>query len=173
MTSPVAYAQRYLDLDHSRSRRRSRSGHRHPGQQVPPRIEARADGLPGELLRKLKKDLVAGRKKDPGYAIKIRVRTDAGNEERPYTEVTSKENDPLWMLIRYPFAGKGSPEGIQAALSSPRRMAPARRRSCPPGSCRRPAISCPASTAMGSSEASSASATGRRRGGASRRPRTR
>lgn len=116
MTSPVAYAQRYLDL-------------------TIPAVDGGADLATGirvgkyllglkaaqtdfraKLVRKLKKDLAAGRKKDPGYAIRIRVRTGGGDEERRYTEVTSKENDPLWMLIRYPFAGKGSPEGIQAAL---------------------------------------------------------
>ncbi len=116
MISPIAYAQRYLDL-------------------TVPAIDGSADLATGirvskyllglktaqtdfraKLLRKLKKDLAAGRKEEPSYAIRIRVKTGAGYEERRYTEVTSKENDPLWMLIRYPFAGKGSPEGIQAAL---------------------------------------------------------
>lgn len=116
MTSPVAYAQRYLDLTIPAV---AGGADLATGIRVSKYLlglKAAQTDFRAKLLRKLKKDLAAGRKKDPGYAIRIRVRTGVGDEERPYTEVTSKENDPLWMLIRYPFAGKGSPEGIQAAL---------------------------------------------------------
>ena len=68
------------------------------------------------LVRKLKKDLEAGTKADPGYRLRVTVHTGAGRETMEYASVTTAENDPLWMLLRYPYAGKGSPEGIQAVL---------------------------------------------------------
>jgi hypothetical protein len=116
MNSPVAYAQRYLDLSIPRVDTGADLATRLRVSKYLLGLKSAQSDFRAKLLRKLKKDLAAGRAKQPGYAIRVRVRTATDDEERRYTEVTSKENDPLWMLIRYPFAGKGSPEGIQAAL---------------------------------------------------------
>ena len=51
-----------------------------------------------------------------GYKIRVAANTENGREVAEFSNIATQENDPLWMLIRYPFAGKGSPEGIQAAL---------------------------------------------------------
>jgi hypothetical protein len=68
------------------------------------------------LLKKIQKDLAAGKKADSNYKIRIAAHTSAGREVAEFSTITTQENDPLWMLIRYPYAGKGSPEGIQAVL---------------------------------------------------------
>jgi len=68
------------------------------------------------LLRKVEKDLEAGKKADSSYKIRIAANTGTGREVAEFSTITTQENDPLWMLIRYPYAGKGSPEGIQAVL---------------------------------------------------------
>lgn len=68
------------------------------------------------LLRKVQKDLQAGKQQDRNYKIRVVANTDNGREVAEFSTLTTKENDPLWMLLRYPYAGKGSPEGIQAVL---------------------------------------------------------
>src|SRR3954466_13733737 len=65
------------------------------------------------LLKKIQKDLAAGKKADSNYKIRIAAHTSAAREVAEFSTITTQENDPLWMLIRYPYAGKGSPEGIQ------------------------------------------------------------
>ena len=83
MTSPVAYAQRYLDLTIPAV---TGGADLATGIRVSKYLlglKAAQTDFRAKLLRKLKKDLAAGRKKDPGYAIRIRVRTGAGHEERP------------------------------------------------------------------------------------------
>jgi hypothetical protein len=68
------------------------------------------------LLRKIQKDVEAGRRADSTYKIRVAANTGNGREVAEFSNITTETNDPLWMLIRYPFAGKGSPEGIQAVL---------------------------------------------------------
>lgn len=51
--------------------------------------------------------------KDKTFRLTLRVITIDGNtEERAYDSLS----DELWQLVRYPFSGKGSPEGVQANL---------------------------------------------------------
>ncbi len=69
------------------------------------------------LLRKIQKDLAAGKAADADYKIRVTVNTSRGWENAEFDTISSSvKDDPLWMLVRFPFAGKGSPEGIQAAL---------------------------------------------------------
>lgn len=116
MTSPVAYAQRYLSLTVPALQTGADLATGLRVSKYLLGLKSAQTNFRASLLRKLKKDLAAGKKTDPDYAIRIRVHTGAGYEERRYAAVAAKDTDPLWMLIRYPFAGKGSPEGIQAAL---------------------------------------------------------
>jgi hypothetical protein len=69
------------------------------------------------LGKKVEADFKAGKKADPNYTIKVRVQTSSGIEEREFsTFVLGGKNDLLWPLLRYPYAGKGSPEAIQVVL---------------------------------------------------------
>ena len=67
--------------------------------------------------QKIQKDLAIRRKKDPSAKIVVRVQTaDGTEEERSFDKLTFLDDDQLWLLLRYPYGGKGSPEGLQALL---------------------------------------------------------
>lgn len=69
------------------------------------------------IARKIQTDLAIRRKTDKSANIRVRVNTADGIDEHEYDGLnTNDKNDPLWALIRYPYVGKGSPEGIQALL---------------------------------------------------------
>jgi hypothetical protein len=69
------------------------------------------------LGKKVEADFKAGKKADPNYTIKVRVSTANGIEEREFSNfVLGGKDDVLWPLLRYPYAGKGSPEAIQIVL---------------------------------------------------------
>lgn len=72
MTSPVAYAQRYLDLTIPAV---AGGADLATGIRVSKYLlglKAAQTDFRAKLLRKLKKDLAAGRKKDPGYSAPVR-----------------------------------------------------------------------------------------------------
>ncbi len=66
--------------------------------------------------KKIQKDLAIRRKADKSARISARVETPDGIVEHVFDDLTFKADDQLWMLLRYPYGGKGSPEGIQALL---------------------------------------------------------
>ena len=66
--------------------------------------------------RKIANDLAIRRKTDKNAKIEVRVDTPAGIVTHSFDELNFKPDDQLWMLLRYPYGGKGSPEGIQALL---------------------------------------------------------
>ena len=68
------------------------------------------------LLKKVERDFQVGREADPDFTISVRVHTPGGYDVKEFSTIKRTEDDPFWTLIRYPFAGKGSPEGIQAVL---------------------------------------------------------
>jgi len=70
----------------------------------------------GRVGRKIKADLAIRRKSDKSAKMVVRVHTSDGLEEREYDDFNLKDDDQLWTLLRYPYVGKGSPEGIQALL---------------------------------------------------------
>jgi hypothetical protein len=66
--------------------------------------------------KKIQKDLAIRRKTDKTAKITARVETSEGIVEHAFDDLTFGANDQLWMLLRYPYGGKGSPEGIQTLL---------------------------------------------------------
>jgi hypothetical protein len=66
--------------------------------------------------KKIQKDLAIRRKSDPSAKIVVRVNTPDGVDEHSFDGLSFNDGDQLWALLRYPFVGKGSPEGIQALL---------------------------------------------------------
>jgi hypothetical protein len=68
------------------------------------------------VAKKIQKDLAIRRKTDPSAKIVVRVSTPDGVDEQSFDNLTIKDDDQLWGLLRYPYAGKGSPDGIQALL---------------------------------------------------------
>jgi len=116
MSTPVDYYQRYMDLSVPDP---ANGGDLATNISVGKYLLGLKDEQTNArvaLLRKLQKDLQAGKQHDSNYKIKVVANTDSGREEAEFSTITTQENDPLWMLIRYPYAGKGSPEGIQAVL---------------------------------------------------------
>ena len=66
---------------------------------------------------KVEADFKAGKKANANHTIRTRVVTNSGVEEREFSSFSWHDaHDPLWLLLRYPYAGKGSPEGIQVLL---------------------------------------------------------
>ena len=68
------------------------------------------------VAKKIQKDLAIRRKTDKSAKIVVRVNTADGVEEHSFDNLTFNDNDQLWLLLRYPYGGKGSPEGIQVLL---------------------------------------------------------
>jgi hypothetical protein len=68
------------------------------------------------VAKKVRSDLRLRRKSDPNARIHVVVRTPHGSEERDFPDLSFKEDDQLWALLRYPYVGKGSPESIEVAL---------------------------------------------------------
>ena len=65
---------------------------------------------------KIQKDLAIRRKTDKDAKITARVQTPDGIVEHVFGDLTMGPKDELWMLLRYPYGGKGSPEAIQTLL---------------------------------------------------------
>src|SRR5688572_1970528 len=116
MSSPVEYYERYLNLSipdpHGEGDLATKIS---VGKYLLGLHDAQTNARVA-LLRKIQKDLEAERKTDSGAKIRVVANTASGREDAEFSNITTQEHDPLWMLIRYPFAGKGSPEGIQAIL---------------------------------------------------------
>ena len=68
------------------------------------------------LGQKIQKDLTIRRRADKSAKIRVRVDTPGGVEEREFDKLELSDSDQLWLLLRYPYTGKGSPEGVQAIL---------------------------------------------------------
>lgn len=117
MATPVEYYQRYLNLSVPDPNNGSDIAVNISVSKYLLGLHESQKNARVALLRKIKKDLEAGKEADAGYKIRVAANTENGREVAEFSSInTRQENDPLFMLIRYPFAGKGSPEGIQAAL---------------------------------------------------------
>lgn len=68
------------------------------------------------LADKIRKDIAIRRKTDKNAKITVTVIGSDGEESHDFDDLTFKPSDQLWALIRYPYAGKGSVEGVQAVL---------------------------------------------------------
>jgi hypothetical protein len=68
------------------------------------------------LADKIRKDLAIRRRTDKSAKIRVTISGPDGDDSHEFDDLTFKQGDQLWALIRYPYAGKGSPEGVQAIL---------------------------------------------------------
>src|SRR5262245_10447077 len=69
-----------------------------------------------QLLRKVEKDFNAGKKADPSFRLQVRVYSKGKIETKEFSDYKFTLSDPLYRVLRLPFGGKGTPEGIQAVL---------------------------------------------------------
>ena len=116
MQTPADYAARYESLTVPSI---DGSGDLATGISIDRYLLGVSKAATDERLRvgqKIQKDLAIRRKSDKSAKIEVRVQTVSGAEERSFDDLTFGTNDQLWLLLRYPYGGKGSPEGIQALL---------------------------------------------------------
>ena len=116
MATPVEYYERYLNLSVPAADGAADLANNISVSKYLLGLKDEQTNARVALLKKIQKDLAAGKQADSSYKIRIQADNGNGREVAEFSSITTQENDPLWMLIRYPYAGKGSPQGIQAVL---------------------------------------------------------
>lgn len=115
MASPVEYADRYLNLcvPHPEEGKPDLAVGISVGKYL---LGVKAKEARSKLLRKVENDFKAGKKNDKNYSLRIRVFSQGRYETKDFDTYSFTEDNELYRLLRFPFGGKGSPEGVQAVL---------------------------------------------------------